>query len=297
MRVFLASPWIPAEWVRAHCLEPRGIWLEESLGAQPLPLAAGLCPFAAQVLRLAAALPYDGFVFPTTCDQLRRGYDAFALRGPSRTFLFNVPASLSAAAKDLYRAEVERLARFLARYGASRPAPDFLRRVMLQAAEARRKKSAAAAARSPAPGFVPVALVGGPWCRYHRHLAQALAAAHLFVALDATENGERTWDLHFDLDHEPDPLAALVSGYFNHLTDIFQRPNDRFYSWLQPRLAARRARGLVLWHFTGCDLWKAEAGTLRETTGLPVLLLEADGADRVSPRTRARLQAFGETIR
>ena len=43
MRVFLTSPWIPAEWVRAHGLEPRGIWFAEKFRPDPPPLAAGVC--------------------------------------------------------------------------------------------------------------------------------------------------------------------------------------------------------------------------------------------------------------
>jgi hypothetical protein len=56
-------------------------------------------------------------------------------------------------------------------------------------------------------------------------------------------------------------------------------------------------RGIVLWHFTGCDLWRAEAQTFRETFGLPVLLLEASGEPGAAPREINRLQAFVETLR
>jgi len=78
--------------------------------------------------------------------------------------------------------------------------------------------------------------------------------------------------------------------------DVFQRPNTRFYAWLKPRLLDRHVRGIVLWHFTGCDLWRAEWQTLREVSGLPVLLLEADEAAGVSPRDANRLQAFVEML-
>ena len=27
MEVFCTSPWVPPEWIKAHGLEPRGIWL------------------------------------------------------------------------------------------------------------------------------------------------------------------------------------------------------------------------------------------------------------------------------
>jgi hypothetical protein len=95
----------------------------------------------------------------------------------------------------------------------------------------------------------------------------------------------------------PDPFEFLVRGYFENIVDVFQRPNTRLYSWLKSRLASRQVRGIVLWHFTGCDLWRAEAQTLRETFGLPVLLLEAGEGPGVAPRELNRLQAFMETLK
>jgi hypothetical protein len=53
----------------------------------------------------------------------------------------------------------------------------------------------------------------------------------------------------------------------------------------------------VFWHFTGCDLWRAEAQTLRESFGLLVLLLEASAEPGLAPRERTRLQAFVEMLR
>jgi hypothetical protein len=134
-----------------------------------------------------------------------------------------------------------------------------------------------------------------------RNLFDAIEAAGGRVVLDASENGERGLSPAFELENHGDegvaatgnPFDALVAGYFENIVDVFQRPNARLYSWLKPRLLSRRVRGIVLWHFTGCDLWRAEAQTLRETFGLPVLLLEAG----VTPRDANRLQAFVETLK
>jgi hypothetical protein len=92
-------------------------------------------------------------------------------------------------------------------------------------------------------------------------------------------------------------LDFLVRNYFENCVDVFQRPNTRLYSWLGGRLTARGVRGIVLWVHTGCDLWRAEAQTLRETFRLPVLLLEADAVPGGSPREANRIQAFVETFK
>ncbi len=57
MRVFLTSPWIPGEWVRAHGFEPRGVWSVAEFRRGSLPLSAGVCAFAEAAVRFAEAQP------------------------------------------------------------------------------------------------------------------------------------------------------------------------------------------------------------------------------------------------
>jgi hypothetical protein len=52
----------------------------------------------------------------------------------------------------------------------------------------------------------------------------------------------------------------------------------------------------VLWHYVGCDLWRAELQSLRQAFGLPVLLLDADEAAAGSPRACGRIEAFIESL-
>lgn len=317
MRVFLASPWIPAEWVRAHGLESEGIWFAEAFRRSTPPLSAGNCAFAENVVQFAESQADAAVVFPTACDQLRRGYDAAVFRSSARAFLFNVPATQTPAARRLYRAELERLGNFLRQLGGTTPTPERLGAELDAAGQVRsalRTIAPFAEARSLAravarfcrdgslaeplpptiPKGVPLAIVGGPLSQADWPLFDVIAAAGGFVALNGTDTGERilcpTWE------NRPDPLAVLVDGYFDHLVDVFRRPNTGLYSWLQERLPARQVRGIVLWCFTGCDLWRAEWQTLREACHLPVLLLETDDAAGLAPRDVSRLQAFVETL-
>jgi hypothetical protein len=318
MRVFLASPWIPAEWIRAHGHAACGIWLAADFRGKIPPLSAGVCAFAERVLCIAETQRDSAVIFTTACDQMRRGFDSATFRGAAPAFLFNLPATQTPAAKQLYRAEVERLGQFLLKLGGSAPAPETLRREMVQAGEARERLLAAApraAARSFAEAVakyhregifsapvnfladdqVPLALVGGPLSVADWNLFDVIESVGGRVTLNATKTGERSLSPRV-----PDDGAlfdALVAGYFEHIVDVFQRPNSRLYSWLKPRLASRQIRGIVLWHFTGCDLWRAEAQSLREAFGLPVQLIEAGETAGVSPREVNRLQAFVETLK
>jgi hypothetical protein len=235
--------------------------------------------------------------------------------------LFNLPATWrTAAAPQIFRAELERLGKFLLSIGGCAPSPELLRREMLRAGATRRRLLRSAPASSargfaqavarfhwdgsfspsppPAPdGRIPLALVGGPFLARDWKWLDELEAAGARVTLNATETGERSLGPAFDAaTAATPPFDALVRGWCENMVDVFQRPNTRLYSWLKPRLAARRARGIVLWHFTNCDLWRAEARTLRETFRLPVLPLETGGEAGAEPRERNRLQAFVESL-
>jgi benzoyl-CoA reductase/2-hydroxyglutaryl-CoA dehydratase subunit BcrC/BadD/HgdB len=237
--------------------------------------------------------------------------------------MFDVPATRAApVARKIFLAELQRLGSFLEAWGGRTPSADQLlaiigdydrqRRSLRQAAldlPARAYAEVIAAfhwtgeARLP-PGqvgaasqAVPLAVVGGPLPAAHWGLLESIERAGARVALNATESGERSlfpcWDAAVS---RPDPLEGLVDAYWEKGVDVFQRPNTALYDWLRERVQARRIRGIVLWSFVGCDLWRAEAPSLRETLGLPVLLLDGNESPSGSARETGRLQAFVEML-
>jgi benzoyl-CoA reductase/2-hydroxyglutaryl-CoA dehydratase subunit BcrC/BadD/HgdB len=320
--VFLASPWIPPEWVRAHGFTPRG-WFARS-DFDPTPLAAGVCAVASRALSFAQAHPQAAFVFATVCDQLRRTADAAACEGRAPIFLFNVPATWqTAVSRRMFRAELERLGRFLVDLGGT-ALPNSETMAMLQRYDTARARLRAASGRLRAPFYaralarfhwtgeveridepqacpsngVPLALVGGPATDGD---IDGIEHAGGRVVLDASEGGERS--LFPELPggtgsgmESEDPLAALTEAYLNHGVDVFQRPNTSLYRWLGRRLTERGVRGIVLRAQVGCDLWRAEAQSLHEAFGLPVLTVEPDENAACTARETARLAAFIEML-
>lgn len=325
MQVFLTSPWVPPEWIKAHGLEPRGIWSAKDFSFEALPLSAGVCAFAEAAVRFAEAHSESATVFTTHCDQLRRGFDAIA--GPARTraFLFNLPSTRQTpAARRLYASELERLGGFLVRLGGQSPRAEALANLLDQYTRARTRLLEAApsatalqfaeavaefhwsgpAATPPDLGLgtldhgIPVALIGGPLPRARWGLLEFIKRCGGRVVLNGTEAGERSLlETPSRSLTRADPLEMLTETYIGGCADVFQRPNTSLYSWLKERLAARHVRGILLWHYVGCDLWRAEAQSLREAFGLPVLLLDADESPADSPRNAGRVQAFLEGLR
>jgi len=136
------------------------------------------------------------------------------------------------------------------------------------------------------------------------HALDAIESAGGRIVLNATETGERSLGPAFGPDQGhtatrtlPDLLQALTQACLESCVDVWQRPNTRLFLWLKERLASRQARGIVLWHYVGCDLWRAEAHSLREAFGLSVLLLDANEAAGDALRQSTRIQAFLESLR
>jgi benzoyl-CoA reductase/2-hydroxyglutaryl-CoA dehydratase subunit BcrC/BadD/HgdB len=159
------------------------------------------------------------------------------------------------------------------------------------------KAGAASRSRATVSAGVPLALVGGPLLPSQWTLLEAIESAGGSVVLTATEPGERCLlpplPPHADA---PCPLTALANHYFDHAVDVFHRPNSRLYDWLRSRLTERCVRGMVLWVHVGCDLWRAEAASLREAFQLPVLTLDTHEVRGGGLRDANRLAAFLEML-
>ena len=324
MSVVYSSPFVPPEWVAAHGARPKRIRPDPGAAARATAPVAGMCPYARALTGEVQAL-HDGevAVFTTTCDQMRRAAEWAALESPAPVFLMNVPATHGApSAVRLYRDELHRLGRFLARRGASQPSPEKLADVMESYDERRRElrdalglvatreaseaiaefdlagRLHAALARRSLPRGIPVAVVGGPLMRGDARVFDWIEEAGGSVVLDATESGTRTLPAPFDRRRlYDDPILELVDAYFGRLPDVFRRPDEALYAWLHRELASSGARAVVLWRYVWCDLWAASVARLRELADLPVLDLDVSGDAGSDRRTANRIQGFLEVLR
>lgn len=330
MQVFLTTPWVPPEWIQSHGHQPRGIWWLPSLGLQSCSLGAGTCAWAQSVCSLAANQSDSAIVFSSQCDQLRRGFDAFAGARQDRTFLFNLPATWqNPAAVQIFEYELARLREFLLHLGGKAPVNEQLhlaigayasaRATLVKAADLHHGRLYAEAVAafhwdgslrlgslgvppSPPPArLVPLALIGGPLPRTCWPLFDHLECSGGLVVVNGTEAGERSLGLQSAPSIAATPARTpeqqVAQQSLDRCVDIFQRPNTRFYAWLSERITARKVRGILLWHYVGCDLWRAETQSLREAFGLPLLALEPDESGGISTRMRNRIEAFLETLR
>jgi benzoyl-CoA reductase/2-hydroxyglutaryl-CoA dehydratase subunit BcrC/BadD/HgdB len=149
--------------------------------------------------------------------------------------------------------------------------------------------------------LVPVALLGGALFAPEWPLLDAVETAGGLVVVNGMEPGERCLVPPVPISDHGLTMACLADHYFDHIVDVFPRPNSQLYSWLAPRLQERKARGIILWVRVGCDLWRAEAASLRETFRLPVLVLDSHRLEGLAPgrpamRDLNRISAFIESL-
>jgi benzoyl-CoA reductase/2-hydroxyglutaryl-CoA dehydratase subunit BcrC/BadD/HgdB len=292
-------PYVPAEWIAAHGLQPRRLIPQPLEGTWAIPRIEGLCPYArAFVNDVAASDDIDGVIVTTMCDQMRRVFDLLLRRIDVPAFLLNVPSTWqTVAAQRLYLDELKRLGRFLVRLGSHEPDKEELVRAMVGQAHGNgvHETPHDSACRCHPAESVPLAVVGGPLMQRDRVLFDVVEACGGRIVLDATEAGQRGRPEAFDGRRlAEDPLLELAQAYFR-IPDASRRPNSELYQWLERELARAGARGILFHHYVWCDKWHAEFTRLKEWARLPILRLDSEGEVEVV-RVRNRVRAFLETF-
>ena len=146
-RISYCSPFVPAEWIAAHGLQPRFVRPYGLEVDGPIDNTAGVCSYLRAFVNEAAGdKEADAIVLTTACDQMRRAYEILADRSEKPAFLMHMPTTWqSPGAHRYYRDEVQRLGRFLVNLGGRAPSHQTLISTM------ERYEAQLAAAGEPAP--------------------------------------------------------------------------------------------------------------------------------------------------
>jgi len=323
-KVVCGSPYVPVEWIRAHGLEPRRLDHQGNESRKPIDGEVGICPYMRTFVNSAVSDPdVLAVILPTTCDQMRRGADLATLRAETPVFLMNIPTVCKTeSAHKLYLSELKRLGRFLVSLGGTEPDHEKLLLVMQDFNQRRQdlisgemvltgkefdriiddsyrsdKEDEDELPYLDCEDKAPVALIGAHLLPRDFELFDMITDAGGVVALNGTDSGERVVPGFFNgRKLQDDPTQAFSSAYLDTIPDIFQRPNDQLFQWLQRMVESREICGVILVRYTWCDHWHAEASRLRECCAVPFLDLELNG-EAVGESAKGRLQAFMEMLR
>jgi benzoyl-CoA reductase/2-hydroxyglutaryl-CoA dehydratase subunit BcrC/BadD/HgdB len=295
-KIFYTCPYVPAEWIAAHGLNPcRIIPFAAGQGSEIIRVE-GLCPWVRDFINNLSEEKDCAAVFTTVCDQMRRGFDIVSCRLKMPAFLMNVPSTWqTVASQKLYLDELKRLGNFLIRVGGKNPSDNTLSDVMLEYDRARK---AILPANEKKHGTIPLAIIGSPLLKQDFEILKITEELGGRIVLNATENGERGLCAAFNLKKiKENPLLELADAYFNGIHDASRRPNSELYKWLKKKLTERNVRGIIFHRNIWCDIWHAELQRLKEWAGLPVLDIESTGDDETTNKgTINRIRAFLEML-
>jgi len=303
-RIVYTCPFVPAEWIAAHGLQPARVVPRSDCTSAAIPPIEGLCTFAqafaAQVISDSLS---QGAVFTTACDQMRRVRDLVTDRTTAPTFLLNLPKTWqNSECTQLYMDELRRLSRWLCTLGGRPPSGETLAATMIDFDRHRHAMRTAGCKTQPScpchDGRVKLALVGGPILAGEFRLFDLVERCGGRIMLDATETGELSLPDTFDADHcRRDPLRELARAYFQSIPAVWKRPNTSLFDWLKQMCRNRNVQGVICRRLVWCDLWHAEVHRLRDALQLPLLDLDVtDDGKSASERTACRIQAFMETL-
>jgi len=332
------NPFVPPEWIAAHGVQPTWMQVRFAEGRPFVHAGRAICPYAGVVIdEVLSDLQASAVVLTTTCDQMRYSAAMLESQGDVPIFLMNVPSTWQTdAAGKLYRDELERLGRFLVRFGGRTPTKEKLAEVLFAYDDARssvraarprlsamqfvkaiagvrgsatekegeshlsERPSGSCTQMSPDPFSslgVPLAILGGPLLEKDHAIFDLVEKGGGRLVLDAAEGGERTLPARLDRERvQADPLGELTRAYFNTIPDVFRRPNDELYQWLGQKLVSRRVRGILLHRYVWCDIWHAELARLKEWSPVPVLEIDECDDDASLSRTAGRIEAFLEML-
>ena len=139
-KIIYTCPYVPAEWIAAHGLQPSRIIPDSANSGSEIVRTEGLFPYVRGFINeLTEQKETCGIVVTTVCDQMRRSYDIIIKECDTPAFLMNVPSTWqTVAAQKLYEDELKRLGRFLVRLGGKALATDTMAEIMLEYDTARR---------------------------------------------------------------------------------------------------------------------------------------------------------------
>ncbi|UCE49031.1 MAG: 2-hydroxyacyl-CoA dehydratase [Phycisphaerales bacterium] len=334
--IIYTCPYVPAEWIAAHGLDPSRVIPEAAGSVFSLVGREGVCPYVRGfIAEVTKTKPSAAVVVTTVCDQMRRAFDIISRNCELPSFLMNAPNTWqNAAAQELYMDELRRLGRFLIRQGGKAPSNDALASIMLEYDVARRsvlnerehlsarehsEKIAAFGRDGPSSSgalrdvsfverntqyamrntrCVPLAIIGGPLMKHEFRIFDIVAESGGEIVLDATETGERGMCAPLDVEGlREDPLGKLAEAYFGGIADASRRPDCELYDWFDQRLTERAVQGIIFHRYVWCDMWHAQLRRLKELTDLPVLDIDTAGDFQSEQnRTGGRIRGFLEML-
>ncbi len=255
-------------------------------------LHPNLCSFVKAVLEDFETGSYEGMLFTTCCDSVRRLYDTLKRRYPEKFFFcLDLPRKRGDAAVALYREQLERLIEAYTAFSGKAFDEGRLAALCADKRAMRERKETAEGKAATPSADLQVCLAGARPGSAVRQLIEEHGAR---IALDLTCTGiARAYAV--DGTDRKSILTSYTAALLGQLPCMrMAETDDRAATLLS------RAEGLdgILYHTVKfCDIYSYEYTHLKETVDLPIVKLETDATSQCAGQILTRVEAFLESLR
>lgn len=245
---------------------------------------SNICSFTKSVLEDAVTGSYEGIIFTTCCDSMRRLYDVLKHQFPEKFFyMLDLPRKVNEFAASLYKKQILDMIKAYTDFSGKCFQEDRLLEICM------RKNEIAHLRTSPAPDCdLHVGLAGA---RPGRELKNMLENLNVEILFDLTCTG-------ISRIYSPDSKQILESYSFSLLNQIpcmrMMKAVNRvkFIDGFRDRVD-----GIIYHTIKFCDIYSYEYNFLKNEKNIPMVLVETDTTPQCQGQIRTRIEAFIESLR
>ncbi len=253
-----------------------------------------VCSYAKAVLEDIDSRGYEGIVFTTCCDSIRRLHDTCKVLYPEKfVYLLDLPRKVDDASVMLFARRIEDLLQRYRQFSGH----EFNRSCLIDllvsqhAGKMRQKGAGQRAAERPRVGVVGA--------RYSAEISRILNDNGVDVSFDITCLGaQRTVGMSYEQFEALDD-HALIACYARALLEQLpcMRMDDIATRDAFLEQQAKRVDGIVYNTMKFCDIYSYEYAFIHSRFDIPVLKIETDATAQSSGQIRTRVEAFAETLK
>ncbi|MGN0060467.1 MAG: acyl-CoA dehydratase activase [Coriobacteriales bacterium] len=253
-----------------------------------------VCSYAKAVLEDIDSHGYEGIVFTTCCDSIRRLHDTCKVLYPKKfVYLLDLPRKVDDASVMLFAHRIEDLLQKYRQFsGHEFNRPCLIDLLVSQHAKKKRQEGAGRrAADRPRVGVVGA--------RYSAEISRILNDSGVDVSFDITCLGtQRTVGMSYERLEALDD-HALIACYARALLEQIpcMRMDDIAARDAFLEQQAGQVDGIVYHTMKFCDIYSYEYAFVHSRFDIPVLKIETDATTQSSGQIRTRVEAFAETLK
>ena len=245
---------------------------------------SNICSFAKGVLETFGETDYEGLVFTTCCDSMRRLYDVLKRRFPEKFFyMLDLPRKVNEFAASLYEKQIRDMAMAYADFSGKTFHEEKLLEICRRKAESSRLRQS--------PAKEPSLRIGLAGARPGRELKNMLEDLNVEILFDLTCTG-------LARNFSPDSTQPLGSYSYALLNQIpcmrMMKASNRikFIDGFRDRLD-----GIIYHTIKFCDIYSYEYEYLKNEKDIPIVLVETDTTPQCQGQIRTRIEAFIESLK